>query len=67
MPPPRCPKPPGKPAPQRWRVSRTDHGKAQAITIVEGVDAEAAINLMMERYAITDPAEQKRLTAHRVV
>jgi len=67
MPPPRSPKPPDKPAPQRWRVSRTVNGKAQAITIVEGIDAEAAINLVMEQYAITDPAEQKRLTAHRVV
>jgi hypothetical protein len=56
------PKPPQKIS--RWRISRIKSTPAVEIGYVEAADAEQAIKTAIERYGMTNPVHQQRLSEH---
>jgi hypothetical protein len=59
---------PQKPAPKEmhsWRIHRIRSTPAAYIGIVEAPDEEAAIQVAIKEFKITDSDEQKRLVATR--
>jgi hypothetical protein len=51
----------------QWRISRLKSTPAITLGMVEAADAEGAIKAAVEKFGITDPWQQSRLVAQRIV
>jgi len=54
------------PRTRTWAISRIKGTPAAVLGHVEAPDAESAIKAAIEKFAITDPEQQKRLAARPV-
>jgi hypothetical protein len=51
----------------KWRITRIKATPAITLGTVEAADAEGAIKAAVEKFGISDPWQQSRLVAQRIV